>query len=73
MTATDRQVRTFMTHYARHGKLKQAADAANISPDTARKYRDLNLLPSQIDKPIPPSRKTPIFCCRSHVGVGPRA
>ena len=61
MTATDRQVRTFMTHYARHGKLKQAADAANISPDTAGKYRDLNLLPSQIDKPIRPSRKIPIF------------
>lgn len=56
MTATDRQVRTFMTQYARHGKLKRAADVAGFSPDTARKYRDLGKLPSQIDKPIRPKR-----------------
>jgi transposase InsO family protein len=61
MTATDRQVRTFMTHYARTGKLKQAADAANISPDTARKYRDLGLLPSQIDRPIKASKSSNLF------------
>ena len=61
MTATDRQVRTFMTHYARTGKLKQAADAANIYPDTARKYRDLGLLPSQIDRPIKASKSSHLF------------
>lgn len=48
MRATDAQVRKLMEELSRHGKLGLAAMRAGLHGATARKYRDLGKLPSEV-------------------------
>jgi hypothetical protein len=48
---TDRQVRRLMEELARDGCLDRAALHADMDRKTARKYRDLGKLPSELKKP----------------------
>lgn len=51
MAVTNAQVRKLMEELSKHGRLGIAALKAGMSRDTARKYRDLGKLPSDLKKP----------------------
>ncbi|MBM4356347.1 MAG: IS21 family transposase [Deltaproteobacteria bacterium] len=48
MRSTDGQVRRLMEELSRHGKIGVAALRAGMHPATARKYRELGKLPSEV-------------------------
>lgn len=48
---SDAEVRRLMREFEKKSALVRAADAADMSPKTARKYRDLGKLPSELKKP----------------------
>ena len=45
---TDREVRSLMEHRRKLGTLRAAADKAGMDEKTARKYRSLKRLPSEV-------------------------
>lgn len=51
METRNAQVRKLREEMARHGKLGVAALKAGICPNTARKYRNMNKLPSELKEP----------------------